>query len=474
MDPALRNSLYRMMLLASVALMAGRIANAELLLEPSLFKANPTRVWPKERPEPYPTFSSNDRSRWATVRSLVEEGTFVIGKRVPDEKDPKGYRDEGILFTDGFKSVDVVLHPDRQEFFSTKPPLLTLLTAGEYWLMHKFLHWNIAEQRWEVVVVTLLTLNVLPLAISLLLLARLLEAHGKTDWGRLFVFATACFGTFLTTFTVTLNNHVPASCCVFFAMYAIVKPRGEGEPISPVAGLVAGLFTGIAVSLDLPAACLVGVFAAVLLFRSPKTLLTFLPAALLPMALQTWVNHEAIGTWEPVYAKFGGIWYEYPGSHWAKRLLPNQPQYPGIDFASEPKGLYAFHLLFGHHGLFSLTPVWALALVGLFLPGNDAGASRNVRRWTLAVLAVVICFYIWRSNNYGGWTAGPRWFFWITPLLLAGLIPAADSLAGSRWGRGIGLLLLGVGIFSAVFPWTNPWRHPWIFQWGEHLGWFKY
>ena len=30
-----------------------------------------------------PTFGSNDRSRWATVRALVDEGTFVIGRRDP-------------------------------------------------------------------------------------------------------------------------------------------------------------------------------------------------------------------------------------------------------------------------------------------------------------------------------------------------------------------------------------------------------
>lgn len=474
MDPALRRSLYRVMLTAAVGLMAARIANVEVQFEPSLYKANPSRSWPAAKPDPWPTFSSNDRARWATVRSLVEQDTFVIGHRVPNAAVPKGYTDLGILFTDGFKSVDVVLHPDRKEFYATKPPLLTLVVAGEYWLMHKFLKWDIAEHKWEVVVLALLLTNVLPLMIGLWLLSRLLEAYGRTDWGRLFVFAVACFGTFLTTFSVTLNNHLPAACCVFFAMYAVVKPRPEGEPISLGAGLIAGLFAGVAVSLDLPAAALVGALAAVLLFRSPKALITFLPAALLPMALQTWVSHAYTGEWGPIYAKFGGPWYEYEGSHWAKRHLPNQPQYPGIDFADDPKHVYAFHFLFGHHGFFSLTPVWLLAVVGLFLPGNDGRTGRVVRLWTLAVLAVVVAFYLWKSNNYGGWTSGPRWLFWLTPLLLLGLLPTADALAESRIGRGFALLCFAGGVFAAVYPWVNPWRHPWIFQWGEYMGWWKY
>ena len=40
------------------------------------------------------------------------------------------------------------------------------------------------------------------------LLARLVERFGTTDWGRIFVMAAAVFGTFLTTFAVTINNHL--------------------------------------------------------------------------------------------------------------------------------------------------------------------------------------------------------------------------------------------------------------------------
>ena len=49
-------------------------------------------------------FSSNDKSRWATVRALVDDGTFVIGKRTyPDPNDPK-------KFLEKYDSCDY-LHP---------------------------------------------------------------------------------------------------------------------------------------------------------------------------------------------------------------------------------------------------------------------------------------------------------------------------------------------------------------------------
>ncbi len=51
-------------------------------------------------------------------------------------------------------------------------------------------------------------------------------------------------------------------------------------------------------------------------------------------------------------------WYDYPGSYWTK------PR-PGVD-AGEPSRLkYAFQLTIGHHGIFSLTPIWCLVPFGL-------------------------------------------------------------------------------------------------------------
>jgi hypothetical protein len=476
MDPSLRRSLYMLMLVGTLGVMTARVANVELLYEPSVHTPRPksdrpgefypARKWPDKLPAAWPTFGSNDRARWATVKALVEEGTFVIGRRVDDPKEPKGYRDEGIRFTDGFGSVDIVLHPDRKEFYATKPPLFTVLVAGEYWVLHKLLKWNLSEYRWEVVVTCLLTFNVLPLAIALWLLSRLLERYATTDWGRLFTFSVACWGTFLTTFAVTLNNHVPAACCIFFAIYALLGPPGLGR------ALVAGLFAGMAVSLDLPSAAFAGVAGVVLLLRSPRDLIGFVPGFLAPVLVQTVLGYMSIGTWIPIQAQFGGPLYEYPGSHWEKlrwreQGLTERP--PGIDFAEEPKHVYAFHLLFGHHGLFSLTPVWLLAVAGFFARGQE-----RLFRFTPLVLAVVVGFYIYETNNYGGWTSGPRWLFWTTPLLLLALVPVADRVGRSRFGRGVGYICLAASIFSATYPWANPWRHPWIYQWCEYMDWVHY
>src|SRR5262245_37088106 len=182
-EPA-RRLVYALLITVAAGQAAGRLLSAERVYEPSLHRAPsgpnepPRPVWPATRPEPWPTFSSNDRSRWAAVRALVDEGTWVIGWR-----DEQG-KDHGIVFEDGWQSVDKVLHPERQEFYSSKPPLLTLLAAGGYWALKHALGWSIVEQRWEVIRTLVFAVNIVPLILYLALLARLAERFGTTDWGR--------------------------------------------------------------------------------------------------------------------------------------------------------------------------------------------------------------------------------------------------------------------------------------------------
>jgi hypothetical protein len=93
---------------------------------------------------------------------------------------------------------------------------------------------------------------------------------------------------------------------------------------------------------------------------------------------------------------------------------------------------------------------------------------------TLAVSLVVIGFYIYKTNNYGGFTSGPRWLMWLSPLWLLAIPAAADRLAGSRPGRVLAAILLGASVLSAFYPAWNPWRPPWLLQLMEYTGWLRY
>jgi hypothetical protein len=500
-DATLCKRIAALLIIVTAGLVAARIANAELLFEPSS-----PRKWPAVKPPAMPTFGSNDRSRWATVRALVDGdpktnqpmGTYIIGYR-----DPQTKRDQGIIFEDGWQSVDKVLHPEKLEFISSKPPLLSTLMAGLYWLLQLITGWTLKDNPFPVVRVLLFLVNWLPLLLYLFLFARLAERFGKTDWGRLFVIACACFATFVTTFAITFNNHSIATYCILFALYPTLKILdSEQRSLSPPWWwfLLAGFFASLAACSELPAASFALALFVILLRWSPKkTLVFFLPAALIPLAAFILTNVAAVGQLRLAYSEFGGPWYEYEGSHW--RYTPGEHK-KGIDWAwtQEPRWQYTFHVLFGHHGLFSLTPILLLAVCGMIRftfadirywifplrrqkepPGSENPEADNTRLQsllavlTLVLTIVVVAFYLNQYRpNYGGWTCGLRWLMWLSPLWLLCMLPVADHLAGCKWGRLLAYLMLGVSVFSANFAAANPWRHPWIYRLMEAMGWQGY
>jgi hypothetical protein len=494
----LRRWAYLLLMVASVSVVTARIAHVELVFEPSGFRndgepwsATQPRIWPKERPNPMPTFSSNDRSRWCTIRNLVDEGKWDIGERtIPDPNQPDVYKDTGVVFEDGWKSIDLVLHPESHKFYSSKPPLLTFVAVGEYWLLKHGFGWSITERPNHVVKTVLITFNVLPLIVYLLLFQRLLERHGTNELGQLFVFTAACFGTFVTTFATTLNNHTLAACTTLAAIYPFLNqetaPGSRWLHSSPSTGAIAlsGFMAGLSACLELPALAFAAMLLGVAVLRSPVRGLLFLFAAALPILFQIWLNHHALGIWEPVYQKFGGEWYEYPGSHW--KLISGQVK-NGIDWAwlRESHSTYVFHTLIGHHGIFSLSPIWILSFIGMFVGTFGYFFRRGARAdsdfifpLTLVVSLVVIGFYLFvvnrRNDNYGGWTSGLRWLFWLTPLWLLTMLPAADWLCRRRWGRAVAAICLAVSVFSASYPVWNPWRHPWLYDLFQAQGWIPY
>ncbi len=492
-----------LLITAAVGIAVGHVLTVERVYEPSLTRApgegsSPYPRWPQERPLPTPLLRSNDRSRWCTVRALVDDGTYVIGHL--DLSHPgtdRPFELRGIVSEDGWQTVDKVLKPGTDELYSSKPPLLPTLVAGEYWLLKHAFGWSLAgnaPSRWWVVRVVLLTFNVLPLAVYLVLLDRLVASLGATDWARAFVLTTACFATFVTPFMGALNNHTVAACSVVFALAPAFRAAFGGPQYDrPWRYAAAGFFAAFAATVDLPAAAFAAALLVVLFVHSPrKTLLVAVPAAAVPVAGLLLCNYLAIGQLTPAYGELGGPWYVYPGSNFNPNAPPELRR--GVDWALEKESypVYLLHFFLGHHGLFSLTPVWLLAVAGMFAALATRGGQRTEvaplegrsvwRRWgerrtlaavTLLVSIIVTAFYLLKTRNYGGWTIGPRWLMWLTPLWLLVMVPVADRLGRSRVGRGVALVLLGLSALSAVVPAGSPWHHPWIYtvleQWGGPL-----
>ncbi|MGE0760493.1 MAG: hypothetical protein AB7F89_11870 [Pirellulaceae bacterium] len=487
-----------------------------------------------------PMLSANDRSRWATIRALVDEGTYVLDRVIFSEdgqRDPAWY------------SIDLVQHrglDGRQHFYSSKPTLLTTLLAAPYWVLHQ-LGVSIHQKPYYVMRITLVVVQVIPTVMFLVLLLRFLARLTDNLWSREFVLATACLATPLTTFSISLNNHTPAALwtlvCVWIVWEILHSPQ-----LCIGRFLGAGLAAAMAVACELPALSLLVLVAAAMAWRSPwYTLAGFVPPVLIVVAGALGTNYLAHGTWSTPYAHrrdgavileiatsdlslfrpgpiaeplrqqlaAGGLqvsdasalktrpldrgyelwdpqqearyavwldsqgvtvrewdnWYEYEGSYWAGNTS-------GVDRGEPSRWVYAFHALAGHHGIFSLTPVWLLGVAGTLLGLRRTSRLRPLAAATALLTLVCLSFYILlrplEDRNYGGVSCCFRWTIWLIPLWLPAMIPILERIAAHRTGRYVALGLLVLSIFSTTYNSRNPWSHPWLFDYWSHLGWIRY
>lgn len=436
-----------------------------------------------------PFLSANDRSRWLTIRSLVETGSFAI---------------ESIAIEPGWDSIDTVVHPDasgRLHLYSSKPPLLSFLLAGPYWLANRLTGWTLGSHPFELGRSLLIFYSLLPLAIGLWASFSCIEQMGHSDSGRLWTAAVVTGGTMLTTFAIVLTNHLFAAACVAVSLRALLSIV-QKEKFTWGRFAVAGLAAGLAAAFDLPAlAWTTGLLLMLAVCDAKRTLLAAIPAVLLVAVAFLGTNALAHGTLWPPYAfrdssslaippaadNFSAAdndewnpnnWYDYRYTLPNGRVLESYWRQPkGIDRGEPSLAVYSLHVLIGHHGIFSLTPAWLLILPGLLLLSRRSGPGWQMLAMIItSVSLVVIGFYLTRlplDRNYGGMTSGFRWTFWLTPLWAAAITPSADKLATNRWGGCLLLGLLGLSAISVTAPTWNPWTTPWLQQWLLYVGWLS-
>jgi hypothetical protein len=419
-----------------------------------------------------PFLSGNDRSRWATVRSLVELGTYEIDDIVSQRQ---------------WDTIDMVQHKNRageKKLYSSKPPLLATLMAGPYWVIHQATGATLGTHPYEIGRGLLLLVNVIPLVVMYLVLSGLLERYGTSDWGRIFIMAVATLGTFLTTFAVVLNNHLPGAVSVMIGLDATLRIWLEGDRRVRWF-IVAGLANAFAATNELPACAFTVATTAVLLWTDwRKTLLAYLPCMLL-VGLAYWgTNYVAHESLRPPYAHWNlkdkeDNWYAYTYKRNGKDIESYWLKPNGIDKGEASIKTYALHCLVGHHGVFSLTPVWLISFAGMLM-WICQGKNRKLQALAAVILSmsvVVFVFYLTRremQRNYGGMTSGLRWMFWFAPLWLFEMIPAIDRMARSRLGRGVAIVLLALSVMSASYPTWNPWIQPYLARYMEYMGWLKF
>jgi hypothetical protein len=274
-----------------------------------------------------------------------------------------------------------------------------------------------------------------------------------------------------------LNNHTLAAFSAFFALYLLSRVWSD-QPAGGWDCAGVGLFAAFAVANELPAlAFLVSLFG-LLAIRVPMRLPYFVAGAAIPIAGFMAAQYAVFGELRLAYESFGSDEYLWEGSLWKTPL-----DLDALNAHPEPYAIYLFHMTLGHHGVFSLSPIFLFSCFGAARLLRGDGRPPSILRGggsplaaiallTTVLTVVVLAFYTWnpKARNYGGSTQGLRWLFWLIPFWLM-LLPKGVEAGQTRgWVRNLALLSLAFSVLSVGYALRNPWSHPWILDALEHLG----
>ncbi len=247
-----------------------------------------------------PFLSANDRSRWCTIEALVSQGSYEIDSLLFRDDDPRR--------RSAWYSIGLVRHrgsDGQQHYYSSKPPLLPTLYAGVYGMVSSVTGWSLQESPFLVARTILVLVNLLPLGVFLFCFLRWHQtrtAGAEDAWGSVALALFVAFGTFLTTFTNTLNNHLPAAMAVAGSVWCLHRVLVHRDPRWRWF-VLCGVCTSFGAANELPALGWVVAAGGALLICFPlRTVCGYVPA-LLPVALAFFgTNYLAHQDWRPAYA----------------------------------------------------------------------------------------------------------------------------------------------------------------------------
>ncbi len=332
-------------------------------------------------------------SRLGTAQSLVERGTLALDGPV-------------------LSIVDKVYV--RGQFYSDKPPAMSLIAAAIYYpLYHSGLRLEFKTPSAAYAIITFLIMGVS----SLLCLAAFYGALGyvgASESARLLMTAALAFATLFFCWTTTLNNHAFSGAWAFIGFYFLLK-ASNGRPEKVLGALLlAGVATGLAAASDSAAMLFVAGFGLYILIEKKLRpgVVGFALAAAVIMLPGVIANYRITGDLRP--AATHAEYFHYPGSYWdigVEHLTNGQRN--SMPFALK----YAGKSLFWQNGFLVYNPLLMIAIY----EGVRLVLSRKPF-WREAALILVLAsafmgYYFLYSSNYGGWNYSIRWFITLIPLL---------------------------------------------------------
>lgn len=363
----------------------------------------------------------NQGAHYALVRALASGTPYVDRTRF--EVGKGGMADDG---TGDLSLIDGHYYAAKSPglAFAVLPPYLLLKAAGGAK--------PIRESRPEVWYLQLFGV-LLPALLLLVLVARMagaLEAGFGTAAA-----VTLGLATMVLPFATMLFSHV-LSATLAFAAFAVLFRERRGPPRLATVGL-AGLFAGLAVTVEYPVAlvgAIVGVYA---LARGPvlARLGAYAAGAFVGVLPALLFNLWAFGN------LFTFSYANVVGDQEANKR--------GLFGVSAPDFGVLVQLLFSPIGLLVLTPVVLAGAVGLVFVYR-----RGHRAEALVAGAVAVLYLLWNAGYetpFGGNSPGPRFLVVTLPFLALGLAAAYRAFPLTTLA-----LAIGSGVEMVVLTLTTP------------------
>lgn len=363
------------------------------------------------------SLAGNETSRLAVIQSLVDNGTFDITNslfRTPDK-----------AFLNG-------------KYYGDKPPLLTWLSAGEYFLLARVFGLTFENAYHTVIFLLYLPYFLVSAATGFIFFILLTDflPRAPLPW-RIAASALSVLSTLVFSYSVTIGNH---GVCAFLLMLLLLRMRrAEEHDMRLRDAFYCGLVTGLIFNCEfvLGGVCGLGIFFFCITWPGTMKLrvqrgLCYIAGAALLIACEGLMNAAAYGSPLPLY------------------LLTHKP-----DIAHKDYLYYAWNVLFGFEGFFLYMPACLFIFPVLCRPFPGRGRAAW---YILSCCLGATLLFLAGTSDYGGFCYGYRFLVPIAPVLL--LYVFLSFHVKKRKGLCGGILALALlwGVITSLAGTLNPWN----------------
>lgn len=374
--------------------------------------------------------SWNDASRMATIQSLIETRTLSI--------------DQSVFIKTGDK-VFINGH-----YYSDKPVLPAILGAFIYEPLYRLglrLDYGFNAAYF---LITFFTIKLLWIAGLIAFFQSLKHTELEENY-ILLLTGTLAFGSLFLTWSATFNNHLVAASFLIIGFYFVLQSRTKNDNIKNL--FLAGFFLSLAGLSDNP--CIIyyfGFFIFLLTnFEKKSIIIPYLLGGMITIIPNLVINYQMIGNLIPIQIQ--KAYFEYPGSVWTESGSLSGTNINRGTFLLN----YSFTALIGSKGFLIYNPFLFLAFAYLVI---EIKSKREF--WKEAIVIggsslAITGYYLFFTNNYGGWSYSIRWLVPLIPVLYFFIHPIfKDFNLQKRWMY-VTLFLIStiIGVIGVINPWSN-------------------